>query len=264
MSNPLVTGSRSLAVIELVAQRRGGVSFTAIAAELGLSSASLTRLLKMLLVEEWILQDGRTAHYVPGHRMMQLGKHMRAQSRAADLVAPIVQELANQSGHSACFAVSQGFHFLLLAKAEKRKSYRFMDLLVPNLDWIDNSMGQFLLAFQNLETARSIYRNYFRMDIPREHIDRFETLRSDRFFVHDEGQVTRIMAAVAPDTERPVESLISIAALSPDVENVQTLLKEVKAAASKAQHRLVTTMTPLPSVTYTKALPVSDIARTTL
>jgi DNA-binding IclR family transcriptional regulator len=236
MENPLVAGSRSLAVIEIVGRNPAGMAFTALATTLQLSSATLTRILKMLVIEEWIRQDRHTGHYVPGHRLLKLGEAMRRQSLIGDVVAPIVNELSASTGHSACFAASQGYHFILVAKQEQRRSYHFLELLTPNLDWIDNGMGQFLLAFQPPDFVDEIYRHYFHQPVPDEHQARFETIREHGVYTSDEGHVTRVICGVSLEAGRPVENLLALAALSSETLDLPALQLAVKAAAASIEN----------------------------
>jgi len=239
VSNPLITGIRALSLLELIGSRRGGVSFTAMSTELRIAAASLTRLLTMLLAEDWILQDVVTRHYFAGWRMLQLADDLRLHSPSLDLTAPIVYDLSHATGHSACFAMFQGSYFTLLAKTEQRRSYHFIDVFSPNYDWIENGMGQFLLAFQTAETVTSIYNQHFRMDVPADHWQRFAEIRRTKTFVRTEGFVTRVMAGVATDPQKPVEFLLSVAALTAEQPDTGKLLSKVKDYAKRIAQRLV-------------------------
>jgi DNA-binding IclR family transcriptional regulator len=192
----------------------------------------------MLTLEEWIRQDPQTGFYVSGQRLLQLTVNMRGQDPVLDIVGPVLQELAQRTGHSACLAIGQGYHFMIVAKSERPRSYQFIDTMTPNLDWIDNSMGQFLLAFRPTEMVESIYSHYFRQHVPVEHLTAFEGIRQRRFLIGEDKFVTRIIAAVEPENDQPVDSLVALAALDPVDAVLPALLQQVKDAAAIIQTKL--------------------------
>lgn len=238
LGSPLVAGRRALRLVELVGAQRGGLSFSELSQRMELSSASLTRLLKMLVAEEWIRPSDVGARYVAGSRLFELGDDLRSHHPLADLVAPVVYDLAHETGHSACVAAFQGDHFILLAKTEHRGSYHFIDVFTPNFDWIGNGMGQLLLAYQPEETVSRIYREHFEMEVPREHWERFGAIRETGTFVRTEGIVTRFISAVrAQGDAAPVENVVSLAALSTHAPDAQAMLAAVCRAARTIEQR---------------------------
>jgi DNA-binding IclR family transcriptional regulator len=239
VGSPLAAGRRSLQLIELIGTKRGGASFSALAATLDISAASLTRLLRMLQAEDWIRHEDHSGLYIAGYRLLQLGDDMRGHNPIVEAVAPIIYDLSQQqTGHSACFATYQGDCFTLLAKTEQRRSYHFIDVFTPNFDWIGNAMGQFLLAFQPSETVERIYREHFRLDVPAEHREGFAIIRATGTLVRTEGFVTRIIAGAVLDPLAPVSNLVALAALSADSPDVEPLVASVKAAAAQVEWRL--------------------------
>lgn len=237
-SGALMTGRRALGLIELIARRRGGYSFSELSIATELSSASLSRLLKMLVAEEWIHHADHTGTYSIGSRLLQLSDDMRVHSPSIDIIQPVVRDLALKLGHSVCLAAFQGDFFTLLAKTERRESYHFIDVLTPNADWIDNGMGQFLLSFQPAQVAQRIYQLHFKKSVPAADLARFEAARHDRSMVREEGHVTRIIAAIQTDPAQRVEHLISVAAMSSARPDTAAILTEVRAAATTIENRL--------------------------
>jgi len=55
--NQLLSGRRALAIIDALAKSPDSTSFSKLETEIGVSAASLSRLLKMLLDEGWIEND---------------------------------------------------------------------------------------------------------------------------------------------------------------------------------------------------------------
>lgn len=233
-----MTGRRSLALLEMIAQRRGGYSFSQLVTATGLSAASLTRLLKMLVAEGWIYHASHDGMYSVGARMLQLSDDLRVHNPSIDIVAPIVRDLAMSIGHSACLAAFNGDFFTLLTKTERMDSYHFIDVYTPNADWIANGMGRLLLSFQPLSVVEKIYRLHFKMSVPPEHIAAFEEIRARGWLISEEGYVTRFVVAVQPDPAFPVEHLVSVAAMSSRQPDTTDILQKVEAAARLMESRL--------------------------
>lgn len=236
--NPLAAGRRSLALIEAISSSPQAATFSELAEKLSLSPASLTRLLKMLVEEGWIRQERPNGRYMIAHRTLVLAHSLRSFGLHSPLVQGAVMSLAHVSGHSACVASFQGDFFVLVAKCEVLNSYHFIDVFVPNTDWIDNGMGQFLLAFQPEDVVAGIYGRAFDRVVPDEHWRRFERIRNDRTYVSDEGAVMRLMAAVDYVPGTPVSSVMAVAALSPQSINVDGTMTKVLKAAAEATRRL--------------------------
>jgi DNA-binding IclR family transcriptional regulator len=125
-----------------------------------------------------------------------------------------------------------------LAKAEQRSSYHFIDVFSPNFDWITNAMGTFLLAYQPDEVCDEIYRRHFQMSVPEEHKQVFAEIRRNNFFVRNDDFVTRVIVGVSTDTERPIENLVAIAALSSEGSDADSLLQLVQDRAKLLEAQL--------------------------
>lgn len=227
-----------MALVEAIGRDPQASTFSELAARLELSDASLSRLLKMLVEETWLRQERPSGRYVVGHRTLALAHALRSFGLHSPLVQGSVMSLAHVSGHSACVASFQGDFFVLVAKFEMLNSYHFIDVFVPNTDWIENGMGQFLLAFQPEATVTSIYERIFRMSVPDEHWQRFARIRSDRTYVSNEGSVVRVMAALEHLPDAPVSNVIAVAALESEQIDKAALLNQVRTAATEASRRL--------------------------
>lgn len=233
----LLTGRRALSILELVARRRGGFSFSELATETGLSGASLTRLLKMLVDEDWLHHHSRDAPYSVGSRLLELADGLRVSDPAIEIAAPVMRGLSSELGHSACIAFRQEDHFVLAAKAERRDSYHFIDLMTPNLDWIDNGIGQVLLAFQPEREAAEIYRRHYQRHLGYADRALFESIRHEGVLSREEGHVTRVIAALRPDGGA-VSHVLAVAALTASRPDITRIESAVRKAAREIENRL--------------------------
>lgn len=236
-----MAGRRALAVVEAVSRAAHGGTFSDLSARLSLSDASLTRLLKVLLDEQWIRQERPSGRYFVAHRMLALAHDLRGVGLHNPLVQGEVTTLAHVTGHSACVATFHGDYFTLVAKFEMLGSYHFIDLFLPNTDWIDNGMGRFLLAFQPEHMVSLIYRRVFGTEVPQEHWRTFERIRRNGSHVSEEETVTRVMAAVEGGAGNAVEGVIAIAALKSKAIDVDAAMAQVRHAAAETRKRLAAT-----------------------
>lgn len=234
----LAAGRRALAILELVARRRGGYSFSELGTETKLSAASLTRLLKMLVDEDWLDHHTKDSPYAVGARLLQLADDLNVHAPGIDIAAPIVRDLATRTGHSACIATIRDDHFILLTKTERRDSYHFIDVMTPNRDWIDNAIGEILLAFQPAAVVSEIYRQHYQRDVSEADFARFEAIRDARSICRAEGHVTRMVVAVQPDETEPVRHVLALTALNAARPDPDALLLRVRDAGEEIETRL--------------------------
>lgn len=234
----LATGRRALAIVEMVANRRGGYSFSDISEKTGMAPASISRMLKMLVEEDWLHHIGREAPYSAGARLFQLADALDVHTPASDAMAPLVRDLSNRLGHSVCIGTAVNDDFQLLVKTEQRQSYHFIDTLTPNVDWIANAIGFSLLAFQSDEYVERIYRLHYARSITEAERRELAQIRDQREYWREEGHVTRVIAAIQPDPAVPVGHVLAVAALTASRPRPELLVPQVRETAREIEARL--------------------------
>lgn len=234
MANPLAAGRRSLRLIEYLAEYPYERSFSELADAMELSGASLTRLLKMLVEENWIRHRQTNGHYTVGYRTLRLGEALRSFGLQSAQVQGTVANLAYQTGHSACIASYHGDCFVLLAKTELHNCYHFIDVFAPNTDWIQNGMGQFLLAYQPKSVVERLYQEIFGISVPQEHWDGFEKIRETGLLVRSESDVSRFVMGLDLQGTGEIRNVISVAALNAHPMNREEILSKLEYAAARA------------------------------
>jgi len=234
MANPLAAGRRSMRLIEHLAEFPYERSFSELAEAMDLSGASLTRLLKMLVEENWIRHRQSNGNYTVGYRTLRLGEALRSFGLQSAQVQGTVANLAYQTGHSACIASFHGDCFVLLAKTELHNCYHFIDVFAPNTDWIQNGMGQFLLAYQPEAMVERIYREIFGLSVPQEHRDGFDRIRRTGLLVRNEGDVSRFVMGLDLEGSGHIRNVVSVAALNGHPINETEILSKLEYAADRA------------------------------
>ncbi len=233
----LLSGRRALSLVETLASEPDGLSFSELGASIGVSAASLSRLLKMLSSEGWV-ENGPSGEYAVGTRMMTLARHIVGHWSEHEILEPVVQDLANATGHSACFARFANDAFTLTAKTEMPSSYHFIELFALNRDLVSNGMGLTLLAHQDPNAARQIIAETVGGQACAGYLDRLAEIREAGCFVSEESIVTRIVVPVRSGVGPTVKGVIAIACLKPAVSEVKKYLHDVRRAAAEAERRL--------------------------
>ncbi len=238
MNSSLATGRRSLRLIEILAEPPHEKTFSELAERMQLSGASLTRLLKMLVDEKWVRQRQSNGRYALGFRTLRFGHALRGFGLQSAQVQGVVASLAYNVSHSACVAAYQGNCYVIVAKTEIHNCYHFIDVFAPNTDWIDNGMGQFLLAHQPVKAVERIYHEHYGISVPEAHWQGFEKIRREGQLVRQEGAIARFVAGIDEPHTGQLRNVISIAALNAHSINADEIMSQVKSAAADASRRL--------------------------
>ncbi len=144
---------RGLKLLDLLAGRHP-VTFSYLREGLGdLPATTLSRLLKVLLEEGWVLRDAQ-GHYGLAPGGVDFARRCIGGLDEGELLAPLVERLAEETGESAAFAQFREIGFFFLAKREAPSSYHYIPLYQLNPDLKDNGFGFLCLAFQRDDLIR--------------------------------------------------------------------------------------------------------------
>lgn len=235
--NQLLAGRRALSVVEALSRTQQGMSFSMLQDHMGVSAASLSRLLKMLLDEGWIELD-QQGRYGVGARLMTLSRQLAGHWSEHEVIEPVIRDLALQVGHSACFARFANDAFVLTAKTEVASSFHFIDLFTKHYEMHDNGMALTLLAYVDPDTALYLLEEQVEGGDAQAFTDLLPAIREAGHHISFEGAVTRITVPVYMGGQSFVRSVVSIAALNLDPAKCDEVLDHVRSAAVEAGQRL--------------------------
>lgn len=235
--NQLLAGRRALSVVDALSRAPEGLSFSKLEVEIGVSAASLSRLLKMLLNEGWIETEQR-GRYVVGARTMTLARHLSGHWSEHEIIEPVVKDLAVATGHSACFARFANDSFVLSAKTEMPSSFHFIELHFKHYELHDNGMALTLLAYEEPEIARYLLEEQIGDTDIEGFLTLLQTIRQDGHHISREGAVTRIAVPVHQDVGHIIKGVVAIAAINMNPDETDHCLKSVRVAAGEAERRL--------------------------
>ncbi|MGQ7248726.1 IclR family transcriptional regulator [Halomonas sp. V046] len=113
---------RTLAVVELLSGDADGVPLLVIAERVGIPKSAAHRICNELIRLGHVRQDPATQYYRLTTRLMALGFRYLASTGANDVLQPILDRLAEDSGELVRLSVIEGRHLTWIAKAQGAKS----------------------------------------------------------------------------------------------------------------------------------------------
>ncbi|MCX7935912.1 MAG: helix-turn-helix domain-containing protein, partial [Planctomycetota bacterium] len=118
---------RGFAILGRLAQARRGCAFSELRqAAGGVSAASLSRLLKVMRDEGLVARDDKTGIYTLGQNFLALARTAIGNRSPAEIVSPILERLAQETGESAAWFELNGDQPFLAAKSEVADGFHYI------------------------------------------------------------------------------------------------------------------------------------------
>lgn len=156
------TISRAFAVLRLFRAHEGDLGVGSIAKELGLNVSTAHRIVRALVNEGFLAQNGENERYYLGTGALLLGQTAH-RNFGLDVVYPVLQQLATLTGESVNLGVLSGDVAVVVERVESTKPLRFTQSPGTRVPLHASSMGKVLLAF-NDEAQRSVLRGVRRLE----------------------------------------------------------------------------------------------------
>ena len=125
-SGELLSVKRALAVLDLLADASEGLGVTDLARELGIHKSSASRLLATLRAGGLVELDERTGRCGLGPGFLRLSARVFGRLDLPTLTAPILRELAMESGESASLSIRRGHLRLAIQEVESANPVRMV------------------------------------------------------------------------------------------------------------------------------------------
>lgn len=162
-----ITVKRTLRLIELLATSPGPRSFGFLRENLfEVTPAGLSRLLKDLAALDWV-RKGEDGLYRTGPVLEETAAALAGSLPFAERIRPVVERLAERSGHSATYVEYDRGALVHRAKKEMEDSMHYAELGSRNPRVLYNTMGRLCLAWQSpgeIERIFSLAREEGRKD----------------------------------------------------------------------------------------------------
>jgi len=110
--------SRAFKIIEHLVDHPGGCPMSAIASDLDIPVSATHRVLTELVAQGYVHQVAGTGQYVLSFRLVSLGLSFLANTGVTDVVQPMLDRLAQETGELVRLAVVDGDELTFVAKAQ--------------------------------------------------------------------------------------------------------------------------------------------------
>jgi DNA-binding IclR family transcriptional regulator len=156
MSTPLKTASvpaleRGLAILEVVARSRNGLTFSQIARGLDFPKSSIHSLLLTFVREGYLHRSEASGRYMCGMKLIRIASAALEGIALRDQTAPVLRRLMESTGLTVHMAILERNEAALIAKVEPPGVHRVATWVGKRIDVHCTSLGKCLIA--NLPVA---------------------------------------------------------------------------------------------------------------
>jgi DNA-binding IclR family transcriptional regulator len=242
--------SRALAILELLAQSKRGLTLSDISRKLALPKSSVHVLVRTLELIGYLKNNPKSRKYHFGLKLISLSNTALENLDMREQARPFVQDLMLKTGLTVHMAILEGAEAVIIEKVEAPGMLRLATWVGRRLDANSSSLGKALLAFAPAESdmsRRLTGRAYARHN--RNTITSQDRLARELKKIHElgyafddeEGEIGfRCIGAPIYDSAGKVIAAVSVAGTSAQIpkENVSKLACAVKATAQEISANL--------------------------
>ncbi len=228
---------RAFKVLENLADNKDGMTFNELS-ELfpDAPPSTISRLLKTLCEENLVSKGAGEKNYRVGERTKTLGEKICGEISRAELLRPVVRELAEQTGYSAAYFELTDDTNKLIVKHDIPEAFHYMQEGHFNCNFATHGCAKVLLAYQNTETRKRILGNKINSNLLQE----LEQVVADGVIINNKDDrefVTRIAAPVFLKDEFTGAIGVTLFG-TPDQSKLNETVNMVTQAAQKASEVL--------------------------
>lgn len=165
---------RGLAVMELIAGSRSGLTLPEIAKELRLPKSSVHCILLTLERTQYLQRNDRTSRYTFGSRLFSLGNLSLSGLQVRQVAAPHMHTLTERTKLTSHLAILERNEAVLVEKVEPPGVYKLATWLGKRMDLHCTSLGKALLSQMNEDQIGRVVRE---TGLPRHNDNSIASLR---------------------------------------------------------------------------------------
>lgn len=150
---PVKSAGRTLDVLEALAAAPRRCSLVELARVLGIPKSSLHGILRTLMQRGWVEADATGTRFGLGVRALQVGAAYLSTDDAAELLATVLDRLAERFGETVHLGRLDGPHVVYLAKRESIHPLRLYSAIGRQLPAHATALGKALLAQRSDDTV---------------------------------------------------------------------------------------------------------------
>ncbi len=244
------TISRAFAILRLFRDHRGDLAVGAVAKELGLNLSTTHRIMRALVNEGYLAQNGDTERYYLGTGALLLGQAAH-RNFGLDVVYPVLQQVAASTGESVNLGVLIEDAVVVVERIESAQPLRFTQPPGTRVPLHATAMGKVLLAF-NSEAERQALRSVRRltrltpqtMVSPKELRSELEQIRARGWSIDDQESHLGVRCVGAPICDSSGVARAAIAIQAPSVRMPDERLDELGSEVTRAAKEIATLLPP--------------------
>ncbi|WP_020494807.1 IclR family transcriptional regulator [Sciscionella marina] len=245
------TVARAFAVLRLFRDHRGDLGVGAVARELGLNLSTTHRIVRALVAEGYLAQNEDNEHYYLGAGALLLGQAAQ-HNFGLDVVYPVLQRLAEQTGESVNLGVLSGStEVVVVERVESAQPLRFTQPPGTRIALHASSMGKALLANNSDAEHQTLHgtprltkvteKTYATAKALRAELD---TIRARGWSTDDEESVLGVRCAGAPILDSAGRARAAVAVQAPAVRVPDERFAELGPLVAAAAKEIATLLPP--------------------
>lgn len=242
---------RALDLLECIARSEKWVGISELSAATGQPIGTVHRLIKTLMLREYVVRDRRMRRYALGPAVRTLAGPNLQTPKWTDIAAPFLRELVEVSGETSNLAVMEGDLAVYMAQAQSLRMVRMFTELGNRVPLHSTGCGKVLLAYQPDDIIASIiaeaglpaYTDKTITD-PEQLRQELDAVRQRGYAVDNGEQEEGVLCLAVPvcDSRRKVIAALNISgpANRLDSERIQTLIPHLNRISNDLSATLTT------------------------
>jgi IclR family transcriptional regulator, KDG regulon repressor len=233
-----------------------GSNLSEISKQLGITISRTFRILSTLESRDYVRQDPATRRYRLGVRLIELGERARKEFRLVEVAAPILTQLAEQTGETVFLGVLDGQEMICIDRRESIHSIRLNAEIGQRIPLHTGGVAKTLFAYQ----APAFIEEYLRRPLaratdltithPQRMREALEEIRRRGVCVTRGDLEVGACSVAAPIRDHRGNVVAAISAAGPEdrfgPEDEPRLVNTVQKAAGEISRRLGYAATPQP------------------
>ncbi len=139
---------KGLDILELLAQRKEGLTRTEITKQLGRNASEIYRMLERLVARQYVTRSSSGDRYTLSLKLFALAHRHPPMNRLIDEALPPMQRFADTAGQSCHLSVHDRGGLLVIAQVDDPGAWGIAVRLGSRIGLTDTASGQLMLAFQ--------------------------------------------------------------------------------------------------------------------
>jgi IclR family acetate operon transcriptional repressor len=155
--NLIKSVNKALTVLEYLSVRDKGEKLSAISQDLGISIATMHRILATMAKKGFIEQDGETKRYLLGHNARLLGISVMNQTDLFRYGLPCLQNLSEETEETTNLVVRHKWQAVYILQVESKNSLRVANRVGSRAALYCTAAGKILLTFTDTAIRQKYY-----------------------------------------------------------------------------------------------------------